>query len=350
MRTSFTMTAMMALLGLLAQIVPVCAQQGSLPSSLWETYKSRFLEPDGRIVDNANGGLTHSEGQGYGLLLAFLSGSPDDFEQIWSFTKTELMIRDDGLAAWRWDPDTKPHVTDLNNASDGDLLIAYALALAGSAWQRPDYLQSAVGLAHAILAHLVVDRGGRTLLLPAVDGFDRGQRADGPVVNPSYWIFEAFPIMEILAPSPRWDQLARDGEALLTSLKFGPRQLPADWVSLNRQPKSAEGFAAEFGYNAVRIPLYLLRSSTRNNELLQRLKAGMTLPDGDLAVIELSSGKPKEVLRDPGYQFVNHILACVLEGTKLPDSARNLTSEHYYPATLHLLGLAYVVEKHPPCL
>ena len=350
MKASTTAATMMALLGLLAQIVPAWAQQGSLPSPLWETYKSRFIEPSGRIVDNGNSGLSHSEGQGYGLLLAFLSDSPADFEQIWSFTRTELMIRDDGLAAWKWDPAARPHVVDLNNATDGDLLMAYALALAGAAWRRPDYLQSAAGLARAILAHVVVERGGRTLLLPAVDGFDRGQRPDGPVVNPSYWIFEAFPVMEVLAPSPRWDRLVHDGAALLTSLKFGPRQLPADWVSLARQPKPAEGFAAEFGYNALRIPLYLLRSSTRNTQLLQHLRASMTLPEGDLAVIELSSGEPKEVLRDPGYRFVNHILACVVEGTKLPDSARNLTSELYYPATLHLLGLAYVVEKHPSCL
>lgn len=341
--------SMLTLLGLLAATGPAAAQQGSIGASIWQDYTSRFLDASGRIVDNANGGISHSEGQGYGLLLAFFANSPSDFEQIWSFTKTELMIRDDGLTAWKWDPAAQPHVTDVNNASDGDLLIAYALAMAGAAWEREDYLASAAALARAILDHVVVESGGRVLLLPAAEGFDAGERADGPVINPSYWIFESFPIMAILAPSDRWSRLQQDGIALIGKMQFGPRQLPAEWVSLARQPKPAEGFAAEFGYNAIRIPLYLLRASLEHIELARRMLQAMTI-DGTPAIIDLSSGQAKERLEDPGYQFVNHILACVGEGRAVPVAARELTSQLYYPATLHLLGLAYIVEKHPSCL
>lgn len=341
--------SMLTLLGLLAATGPAAAQQGSIGPSLWQDYTSRFLDASGRIVDNANGGISHSEGQGYGLLLAFFANSPSDFEQIWSFTKTEMMIRDDGLTAWKWDPAAQPHVTDVNNASDGDLLIAYALAMAGAAWEREDYLASAAALARAILDHVVVESGGRVLLLPAAEGFDAGERADGPVINPSYWIFESFPIMAILAPSDRWSRLQQDGIALIGKMQFGPRQLPAEWVSLARQPKPAEGFAAEFGYNAIRIPLYLLRASLEHIELARRMLQAMTI-DGTPATIDLSSGQAKERLEDLGYQFVNHILACVGEGRAVPVAARELTSQLYYPATLHLLGLAYIVEKHPSCL
>ena len=341
--------SMLTLLGVLAATGPAAAQQGAIGALLWQDYTSRFLDASGRIVDNANGGISHSEGQGYGLLLAFFANSPSDFAQIWSFTKTEMMIRDDGLTAWKWDPAAQPHVTDINNASDGDLLIAYALAMAGAAWEREDYLASAAALARAILDHVVVESGGRVLLLPAAEGFDSGERADGPVINPSYWIFEAFPIMAILAPSDRWSRLQQDGIALIGKMQFGPRQLPAEWVSLARQPKPAEGFAAEFGYNAIRIPLYLLRASLEHIELAKRLLEGMTI-DGAPAIIDLPSGQAKERLEDPGYQFVNHILACVSEGRTIPVAARELTSQVYYPATLHLLGLAYIVEKHPSCL
>jgi endoglucanase len=341
--------SMLTLLGLLTSSLPASAQQGSLEASLWQDYKSRFLDASGRIVDNANGGISHSEGQGYGLLLAFYANSQSDFEQIWSFTKTELMIRDDGLAAWKWDPDAQPHVTDINNASDGDLLIAYALAMAGAAWERQDYLVGAASLAQSILDNVVVERGGRMLLLPAAEGFDADERPDGPVINPSYWIFESFQVMAILAPSDRWAKLEEDGIALLQMMAFGPRRLPAEWVSLAQQPKPAEGFAAEFGYNAIRIPLYLLRATDEQRELVKRLLEGMTIA-GAPAIVDLSSGEAKERLEDPGYQFVNHILACVSEGKTVPGAARELTSEFYYPATLHLLGLAYIVEKHPSCL
>nr|CAD6438098.1 endoglucanase [Rhizobium sp. Q54] len=348
-----TVSKLMAIVTVLSMLVsasPAASQQGSLRSALWETYKERFLDRSGRIVDNGNGGISHSEGQGYGLLLAFLADRPADFEQIWTFTNTELMIRSDGLAAWKWDPKAEPRVTDLNNASDGDLLISYALAMAGSAWDREDYLRSAAAIARAILDNLVVERGGRVLLLPAAKGFDAGERPDGPVINPSYWVYEAFPIMEILAPSDRWTQLQEDGLALLQMMEFGPRELPAEWVSLARQPKPAEGFPAEYGYNAVRIPLYLLRAPSDIRKLAQQLQKNATLDNGNGAIFDLTTGDPKEPLGDPGYRFINHILACVEDGTSVPVAERDLTSELYYPATLHLLGLAYVVEKHPSCL
>nr|CAD6596770.1 endoglucanase [Rhizobium sp. Khangiran2] len=348
--TRSKLVTLLVAMSLIISASPAASQQGSVSAGFWESYKTRFLDKTGRIIDNGNGGISHSEGQGYGLLLAFLANSPADFEQLWTFTKTELLIRADGLAAWKWDPNAKPHVTDLNNASDGDLLIAYALAMAGAAWDRQDYLGAAAAIARSILDKLVVERGGRIILLPAAEGFDTDERADGPVINPSYWIYEAFPVMEILAPSDRWKRLQEDGLTLLSMMRFGPRNLPSEWVSLARQPKPAEGFPIEYGYNAIRIPLYLLRAPSDRRQLAQQLQKNATLEDGQVAIFDLSSGDVKEPLDDPGYRFVNHILACVEDGTSVPAAEQELSSELYYPATLHLLGLAYVVEKHPSCL
>ncbi|STT00045.1 endoglucanase [Klebsiella pneumoniae] len=36
----------------------------------WERYKARFMMPDGRIIDTANGNVSHTEGQGFAMLLA----------------------------------------------------------------------------------------------------------------------------------------------------------------------------------------------------------------------------------------------------------------------------------------
>ncbi len=345
-------TILTAGLACLAALVcqPACATGVRIDAAAWSAYKSKFLDVSGRIVDNANGNISHSEGQGYGMWLAYLANDPADFEQIWYFTRTELLLRDDGLAVWKWDPSTKPHVTDANNASDGDMLIAYALALAGSAWHNQAYLEAAAKIANALLAHAVVRSAGHTVLLPAVDGFNAPGRRDGPVINPSYWIYEAIPVMALLSPSDKWQALSRDGLSLLKSMQFGPRKLPADWVSLRRQPAPAEGFEAEFGYNAVRIPLYLTRAGVSDKELLERLKSGMTSGDGTPATIDLNTGQPKHLLSDPGYRIVNDVVACVVDGTKLPASARQFAPSLYYPSTLQLLGLAFVAEKHPECL
>ena len=250
---------------ILAVVQPVMAQRAAIDPQAWTAYKAKFLDASGRIIDDGNGGISHSEGQGYGLLLAYLANSPADFEQIWYFTRTELLLRDDGLAAWKWDPAVTPHVTDTNNASDGDLLIAYALALAGSAWNKKDYLQSAATMARALLSHVVINAGGKTLLIPGVEGYLAPGRKDGPIINPSYWVYEAIPVMALLAPSDRWQKLTDDGLALLRSMQFGPRKLPADWVSLRAKPAPADGFEAEFGYNAIRIPLYLARAGRNDN-------------------------------------------------------------------------------------
>jgi endoglucanase len=337
-------------LALLALCQPTAAQAAAIDPQAWDAYKAKFLDASGRIIDDGNGGISHSEGQGYGMLLAYLAASQSDFEQIWYFTRTELLLRDDGLAVWKWDPAVTPHATDTNNASDGDLLIAYALALAGSAWNNQSYLEAAAKIADALLAHAIVKTGGRTVLLPGVEGFNAPERADGPVINPSYWVYEAIPVMAVLAPSDTWHALSDDGLSLLRSMQFGPRKLPANWVSLDHQPRPAEGFEAEFEYNAIRIPLYLARAGVSDKALLLRLQSGMTASDGAPATIDLKTGKPMQSLPDAGYRIVNDVVACVTDGTKLPASSRQFAPSLYYPSTLQLLGLAFVGEKHPECL
>jgi endoglucanase len=338
------------LLSFLAGPVFAGAQVPMIEASAWQAYKAKFLDASGRIVDDGNDNVSHSEGQGYGLLLAYLADSPADFEQIWYFTRTELLIRDDGLAAWRWNPDTTPHVTDINDASDGDLLIAYALALAGTDWGRSDYTAEATKIARTLLDEAVIEHDAQTLLLPGASGFSASDRDDGPVINPSYWIFEAFPVMNTLVPSDKWQKLSDTGLALLRQVQFGQQKLPADWVSLRRQPKPAEGFPPEFGYNALRIPLYLLRGDVDDRGLLTRLLQGMSDPAGSITLRDLSTDSVTTTLSDPGYQIINHIMACVTGGKELPASVKQFTPTLYYPSTLHLLGLAYVMKRHPECL
>ena len=165
------------------------SRAASIPTDAWAAYKGAFLDPGGRIIDTGNSNISHSEGQGYGMWLAVLADNLSDFELIWSFTRTELLVRDDGLSAWKWDPRTRPHVTDINNATDGDILIAYALALAAGQWNRQDYAEASAAIASVILKKTVEQRGGTTLLLPAASGFGGGGRGEGPGVRPDHLDF-----------------------------------------------------------------------------------------------------------------------------------------------------------------
>ena len=338
-----------ALLALVSE--PWDAVAGSIEAGEWNKYRDKFLDASGRIVDTANHNISHSEGQGYGLLLSYLADNRGDFDNIWSFTRTEMLLRDDGLAVWKWDPASTPHVTDANNATDGDLLIAYAAALAGRDWQRPDLTAAASSMA-ASLAEGGIERfKGSLLLKPGNKGFGPEDRSDGPVVNPSYWVFEALPVMAALVRGGPWAQLTSSGNALVaSSMKIGPSQLPPDWVSLKSMPTPAEGFPKEFGYNAVRIPLYLMRAGVRDRALLLPFQENMVDAEGRVLVVDITTGKTRKTLDEAGYRVIPALIGCVLDNKPLPDELRQFIPTEYYPSTLHLLALSFARHRHPECL
>ncbi|MEZ0213813.1 MAG: glycosyl hydrolase family 8, partial [Xanthobacteraceae bacterium] len=330
--------------GFLLAVTCACtATAQSLPAEAWSAYRTKFVDVSGRVIDTANGGISHSEGQGYGMLLAYLAGDRGSFERIWSFTRTELLIRDDGLAAWRWDPAASPNVTDINSASDGDLLIAYALALAGRAWNEPAYLASAGRLARALGASVVKREAGRLVLLPGPTGFSARERRDGPVLNLSYWVFEALPVMAGLAPDTDWSELSISGLKLIAAARIGPARLPPDWISVpaNGPPVPAAGFAPVFGYNSLRIVLYLLRADIRDAGILDVFRKSWIAENaGSPAIVDVTTGQVLSKLEDPGYRMLGAVLACALDGTAIPDDLRRFEPTLYYPSTLYLLGLS----------
>lgn len=246
----------------------VCVQDGR--SSDWDLYKRRFVSDQGRVIDTGNGGISHSEGQGFGMRLAFHYGARQDFDRIWTWTQEHLYVRDDHLAAWRWRPDSDPHIDDKNNAADGDLFIAWSLAMAGRCWSDKDYTESARRITEDIRKKLVRKTSAGYFLVPGAAGFVHG---DQLTLNPSYWVFPAFTEFSKLEPdAPEWAALIADGYALFEQFEFGRWDLVPDWISW--LPKSgftlSDQFAPRFGYEAIRVPLYMIWHG-RNSEVLNRL-------------------------------------------------------------------------------
>jgi endo-1,4-beta-D-glucanase Y len=327
------------------------AKPGILTLEQWTPWRDRFVAADGRIADDANKNISHSEGQGYGLLLSVLARDSATFARIWGFTKKELLLRDDGLAVWRWDPDSNPHVTDTNDASDGDILIAYSLALAGETWNSPEFTMAARDLATAIGKLLVKRVGGWSVLMPAVKGYGAGERPDGPVINLSYWIFEAFPILAQLAPDTNWTSLSDSGREILITSRFGPPRLPSNWISLHAAaPAPALGFDRLFGYDAIRIPLYLLRAGIVDRSLLGPFAKSWGSTEEGPRVVSVDDGRAANDLADPGYRMIAAALACVLDHKPIPASLKTAAPTSYYPSTLYLLALSTVAQNHLDCL
>lgn len=318
----------------------------------WWLYKSEFLD-GGRIVDSYNGNISHSEGQGYGMLLSVAADDRDSFETIWNWTHKELQIRGDNLAAWKWDPDANPHVSDQNNATDGDLLIAWALMRAGKKWNMPAYTDAARAIAGAIAREAVIEAGANgKILLPAVKGFSAGEQPDGPVVNLSYWIFPAIRDLGTISPDFPAAALITSGTTLLRTARFGSSQLPSDWISLkDDHPVPAQKFAKNFGYEAVRIPLYAAWYGPEQARLLDRVYDRWKIGGVNaVQVVELATAAPLVAMPDPGYQAVSDLLSCSLGRTTGLNAIGNFQPTDYYPSTLHLVSLVAVSERYPQCL
>ncbi|MFC7736975.1 glycosyl hydrolase family 8 [Roseomonas sp. GCM10028921] len=86
------------------------------------TFRQRFVTPEGRVLDTGNGSISHSEGQGAALLFVVRADDRATFERVLSWTRTVLRLPTDALLAWRYRPGTATPVSDLNNATDGDLM------------------------------------------------------------------------------------------------------------------------------------------------------------------------------------------------------------------------------------
>ncbi len=252
----------------------VCSGCVSYPQ-VWQDYKATFIE-DGRVLDTGNDFISHSEGQGYGMLLALHYNDQSTFEEIWEWTQNKLQVRDDHLFAWLWAKNEEDNyqVLDTNNATDGDLLIALALTKAGKHWNEPDYIDSATAIADSILEHLLepIDQQNK-VLLPAVYGFKNNSRI---AWNPSYQILSAYDSLAAIHQKPQWQALKTFSQFLLNQSLDRESRLPADWISL--MPKHPHLVSTElphwpskrnyFGDEAIRVYLYQLWQP-RNAALLE---------------------------------------------------------------------------------
>ena len=300
------------LMSLLLVLLSACEKprESSLDPVLWEDFQQRFVR-DGRVVDTGNDDISHSEGQGYGMLLAVAADDRTGFAELWQWT-ARVLQREDGLLSWRYTPcpqaDTRC-VTDHNNASDGDLLVAWALLRAHDAWGKADYLAAAERILAAAEQQLVVEQQGYVLLLPGAVGFRHG---DAVTVNLSYWVFPALEAFQRKRPDAPWQALRESGIALIDAARFGTAELPPDWLELDDDGlRPSPRFPARYGFEAGRIPLYMTWAGMTPADdwqaferLWQRdpVPAWIDLADGSTAEYAWSRGMAS-IAELPGSEF-----------------------------------------------
>lgn len=321
-----------------------------LPVGDWKTFKAKFVSRDGRVIDTGNKNVSHSEGQGYGMLLAESYGDRPTFDRMWQWTQTHLQVRGDHLFSWRWSPNPAPGdsaVSDPNNASDGGLLIAWALFRACQAWGDQSYHQASRAIVEDLKRKCVLQTRHGPLLLPAEIGFLKGQQA---TLNPSYFIFEAYRELGEANSSDEWKSLENCSLKVISHGQVGKWKLPPDWLTVSPQSISLpEQFPKEFGYNAVRVPLYLAWRDPRSPLLRPFYNFWHSFPSSRIpAGVNLETNQPLGHPASPGMKAIAQwITACV---ENRPIRVENIPAlgkgEDYYSACLKLLTKVAIQETN----
>lgn len=296
----------------------------------FRTWASGYMR-QGRVIDWQQNAISHSEGQGWGLLLAQAAGDREAFEQIEAWTAANLSVREDRLMAWSRRPDDGR--IDWHNATDGDLFRAWALLRAGRDSGWPGHMDTALAIARDIAALCLAPDPRAPAELLLLPGAEARRGSDRVLVNPSYIMPRALRELGMAAGEPRLVRAADHGETLLAELAAAGRLW--NWIDV-----TASGFMeplehrAGWGYDALRVPLYLAWSDHRTHPALA---AGLRLLEegaapGRVLVQRTADRHPEADSDHPGFLSLVSAARC----QPLPDWPVERRS--YYPDTLMMLA------------
>lgn len=252
MRNRFTV-----IISFLLMLLILFSSANAQDQVLWAHYKSSFINNDGRVIDYYQNNNSHSEGQGFGMLSAVAHNDRNTFDKLWKWTRTNMNGRFDNLFPWLWGQRANGqwNKIDYNNATDGDILIAYSLLRAAEKWPDTAYRKEGLLIVEAIRKQLAIEWHGHTFLLPSYDGYNKPNIL---ILNPSYIIFPAYRYFAQMDNRPFWEKAYNSGASLLGMSCFGAFCLPSDWVVINEiKPSIYKEKSSLFGYEAIRTLLYI---------------------------------------------------------------------------------------------
>jgi endo-1,4-beta-D-glucanase Y len=313
----------------------------------WLSFKRRFVSSDGRVIDTGNNGISHSEGQSYGMLFAVAFNDEPSFGAISDWTARNLARPADSLHVWRWLPNQHDHTPDHNSATDGDLVIAMALSRAARLWGRQDNAKTAIAIARDIRQLLITNAGGRLVLLPGASGFVEKTAID---VNLSYYNFVAFRELGAIDSSPLWQVLELDGLALMQAARFGRWQLPPDWLSVpvnGGNVRVAPGWPPLCSYDAIRVPLNLTWAQVLPQNIAASFTGFWTMAAAyQPAWANLTTDAVSTYAASGGLVAVKSVTTASEPQMGLPALPRIQDCADYYSASLTLLSRIAWAESH----
>jgi len=310
----------------------------------WKLFKKAFLD-NGRIVDTGNKKISHSEGQGYGMLFAVSANDQKSFDDIWHWTQ-QVLQRNDKLFSWQYTPCSTQDrlcIQDQNNATDGDILIAWALFIAAEKWKNNEYEDHALDVLATIKKKLIVKQFNHLLLLPGEYGFQPTKEATE--VNLSYWVFPALNKFSQVTHDKVWGDLYISGISLLKTAQFSEWQLPPDWLIVSKEGLRINGAqSSDYGYNASRIPIYLMLAGDKTEKLISPF-LNFWQQDNVPATINLQTENIADYTYSSGMEAIAVATKQLITKQKKQDIPAVKYETDYYSASLILLAQLSLLER-----
>jgi endo-1,4-beta-D-glucanase Y len=256
---------------LLGALLSPCMGEGcnaQQPWPLWESYKTHFVDKQGRVVDHTAQDRTTSEGQSYAMFFALVANDRICFDTLLNWTEANLATGDlaEHLPAWSWgeNKDGSWRVLDQNPAADADLWLAYDLMEAGRLWHDPRYKKLGTLIAtHIAEREISVVPGLGTTLLPGPIGFHPDPNTW--LLNPSYMPPSLLAYFAHAAPTGPWGAVLRSLYPLLAQGSGAGYAM--DWISagtvIRPSPSPAQLASGNLNqppigsYDAIRVYLWL---------------------------------------------------------------------------------------------
>lgn len=296
------------------------AQVRPLLGQLWQVYKDRYIQQDGRVRDPQRADASTSEGESYALLRAVWQDDHTTFDAVLNWTVNNLQLpRGDKLFAYLWgkNPDGSWKVIDKDDATDADEDIAFALLLAAKKWNNPGYQTQAQAILSDIWSKLTVNVKGQ----PYLTAGNWSPALAQPVLNPSYLAPYEYRLFAQIDPdkSHSWLSLVNTSYDVINNcttdkLDTTAGKLPPNWCAIDKQSGNFvaastqnKDFDSDFGYDAFRTIWRVALDYRWNNETraLNYLQSLQTLPNywqtnHNLAITYDHSGHPKDKGEDLG--------------------------------------------------
>lgn len=305
-------------------VLPAWAQQRR--SDTWSHWKTTYLTSDGRVIDDRNGGISHSEGQAYGLLLAQAFGDRAAFGLIETWTRANLAVRSDHLLVWKWQAGG---AVDPRNATDGDLLRAWALLRASrdSGWR--EHLGRTTQICRDLVEKCLAPDPRAPLELLLKPASHTTANSSSVILNPSYYMIRALIELGHATGETALLRVAAHGEGLLAD----PEAL-RDWINVTPQGlEPAPGLSHDFGWDALRLPLYLFWSGRTDHPAMARASARFAAATLERHVATVTDPSGRLLVQSDALGF--RAVADIAAG-RPPVQPR--IGQGYYPDTISLLA------------